>query len=168
MSQELWELELPFILGLAHPRLSADRADSDAGWDDLSPTEVDDSGPVHAASPLPASSGYSAPPPVPASTSTPAASSTVSDGATSPIIIDADAETPADQDALATQVYAPTEPDSGVWSDMDRPAQGFHTYELHLDTFVLPPAPAPGAPRMELLAFSVCSRRSCTAAPLRT
>ncbi|CAE7573297.1 unnamed protein product, partial [Symbiodinium necroappetens] len=162
--QELWELELPSILGLAHPRFSADDAASDAGWEDFSipEVEVEDSsslrdGSGQRDSPQPASSGQLESPHGIEPTSTSIPSPKASSDVISSFVIDADAEASATQDLLATQVYAPTDPTSGVWSEvwnMDRPTLGFHTYELRLDGIVLPPEPEPDASSMELLAFS--------------
>ena len=50
---------------------------------------------------------------------------------------------------------------------MERPAQGFLTYELQLDNITLPPAPERDASAMEWLAYFVCSKRSCTTDDLR-
>ena len=172
VSQELWELELPSILGLAHPRASVGDTDSE----DLSPT-----GAATFTQPASAQASTSAR----MGTLTAASSSSLPScnpveyildpnaASSKPIFAvdsDTDMEDSGAQSELATQVYEEPDVPGGDWSEvwnMDRPAQGFITYELRLDGMILPPAPEHDAPVMEWLAYFVCSRRSCTTDDLR-
>ena len=183
VSQELWELELPSILGLAHPSISVGDTDSE----DFSPMGI-----AAFAPPTPALASTSAHQ-VTQTAASSAASATSSSSfavsnqmeyipdpaaataaATSRPIFDVEPDTDVEdseaQSELATQVYGMPAVPGGDWSEiwnMDRPAQGFITYALNLDDMLLPSAPEPDAPVMEWLAYLVCSRRSCTTDDLR-
>ena len=183
VSQELWELELPSILGMAHPSISVGDTDSE----DFSPMGIAVSAPTtpaptstlaHPTTPSAAPLGASA-----TSLSSFAVSNQMEDtpnltaataATTSGPIFDVDSDTDvaasADQSELATQVYGPQAVPGGDWSEiwnMDPPAQGFITYTLNLEDVHLPPKPEPDAPVMEWLAYLVCTRRSCTTDDLR-
>ena len=146
VSQELWELELPSILGMAHPSISVGDTDSE----DFSPMGIAASAPstpapistlAHPTTQSEASLAASA-----TSLSSLAVSNQMEDtpnpaaanaAATSGPIFDVDSDTdvaPSDaQSELATltQVYGPPAVPGGDWSEiwnMDRPAQGFITY----------------------------------------
>ena len=186
--QEVWDLELPSILGLAHPQATLDDEDmDDADQKNLSSHDTE-------ALPQPASflasttlASSSAPTStlevaqVSSSTMNPQAMLQTAPAASAAsglaLVVDSDTdvdrEDPKDQNApdqVATQLCeAPCFTDgnwSAIWN-MDRPAQGLITYELNLDGVLLPPAPKHDAPVMEWLAYYVCSRRSCTTEDLR-
>ena len=177
VSQEIWELELPSILGLAHPRISDDGTDSDAfsplGPDVFTqPTQASDqaiAGVSASSSTLAAASSSS-----PTSRNPMTHTSRSTTAGSDPIIdVDADMTDSVDQSALGSQVSTAPEAlaiTAGDWGDvwnMERPEQGFITYELQLDNITLPPAPARDASAMEWLAYFVCSKRSCTTDDLR-
>ena len=170
VSQELWDLELPSILGMAHPRVSC----GDTGSDDFSP--IHNVAPV-SSTPAPASSSAHATAQAMASSSsvgnlndsTPDRVVEAS-GTVFKVASDTDMEDSGATNEMAIQVYATLDIPGGDWSEvwnMDRPAQGFVTYALNLDGMLLPSPPANDAPVMEWLAYLVCTKRSCTTTDLR-
>ena len=195
ISQELWELELPSILGMAHPSISIEETDSE----DATPLHATDlTPPAPAPAPAPALASASAHEMSRVEASSPSfvtcnpASSIpeqVVDTSGPIFAIESDTDIddsgasnelatqvyeapdiPSDPSELATQVYGPPAVPGGDWSEiwnMDRPARGFITYALSMDDVQLPSAPESTAPVMEWLAHLVCTRRSCTTDDLR-
>ncbi|CAE7538317.1 unnamed protein product [Symbiodinium microadriaticum] len=156
MPGDLWELELPSILGVAHPALP-DAADGDQ---DSSPSvhTIEATTADEAGSEGEGSEGDDA--------DTPVATSSASASALMP-------SAPCGAAAGATTGSAKLEShaaDSGQWSEVwnaDVPTCGFAVHRLQLDSLILPQPPTPEAPEVEHLAYYVCSKGICTTRDLR-
>ena len=196
ISQDLWELELPSILGMAHPAMlddaeddAEDNPESSPSVETIGATTTVDTG--HdgddAGTPAAAASSTSV---SPASASASAQGRTAADSAEHVDLVDLvdsdgvglgdennrgqlQLDTPALIDGhppTAAPAFASNAADSGQWSEIwnaDVPTCGFAVHRLQLDSLLLPQPPASDSPEMEHLAYYVCSKGICTTRDLR-